>query len=323
MTLFALVEVVMIIVGIVLANHFEKQKELADIREDALVLFLAVLDDLELDILNSERIILRNVRHNITSDVLMDPHSSAEDLELNLPYLDNLLSYYSNYNIHKRGFQGLRKIHEDLPEEWVEIYEELDLFMDQAINIDIYNERFQKTIYATIDHHVENYPWYIHDTYNQQMSREFIEWTSSNTCKAQTMAILNDMGNLSYVAMMYRLKAVRLHEAIIKALGIENHEAKHLHKVQPAPGTLSQCSGTYKLLNQGLQSTNTMDDWLVFEENNQLLAMHPGGDTLMLEYCASDTYHATNGGEDLMYFTNNELRLVRFGITRDLVFTKQ
>ena len=88
MTLFALVEVVMIIVGIVLANHFEKQKELADIREDALVLFLAVLDDLELDILNSERIILRNVRHNITSDVLMDPHSSAEDLELNLPYLE-------------------------------------------------------------------------------------------------------------------------------------------------------------------------------------------------------------------------------------------
>lgn len=323
MTLFALVEVVMIILGIVLANYFEKQKELEDVREDALVLFHAVLDDLDLDIVNSERIILRNVMHNITSDVLMDPNSSTEDLEKNLPYLDNLLSYYSNFNIHKRGFQGLRKIHEDLPEEWIPIYEELDLFMDQAVNIDIYNERFQKTIYATIDHHVENYPWYIYDTYNQQMSRDFIEWTNSNTCKAQTMAILNDMGNLSYVTMMYKLKATRLHEAITKAVGIENHEAKHLQGVQPAPGMLSEYAGTYKLSTPNQQSTNSMDDWLVFEENNQLLAMHPGGDTLMLDYCAKDTYHATKGGEDLMYFKNNELRIVKFGITRDLVFTKQ
>ena len=58
MTVFALVEVVMIVLGIVMATHFEEQKELADVKASALVLFNEVLDDLDIDIRASERIAL-------------------------------------------------------------------------------------------------------------------------------------------------------------------------------------------------------------------------------------------------------------------------
>ena len=47
--LFALVEVVMIVVGIVMANNLEEQKEIREVTERAEVLFEEVLRDLEAD----------------------------------------------------------------------------------------------------------------------------------------------------------------------------------------------------------------------------------------------------------------------------------
>ena len=49
MMLFALVEVVMIVVGIVMANQLEEQKEIREVTERAEVLFEEVLRDLEAD----------------------------------------------------------------------------------------------------------------------------------------------------------------------------------------------------------------------------------------------------------------------------------
>ena len=68
MMLFALVEVVMIVVGIVMANRLEQQKELNDVMEDAKVLLLEVLDDLDGDIATSATVI----RHHATASELAD-----------------------------------------------------------------------------------------------------------------------------------------------------------------------------------------------------------------------------------------------------------
>lgn len=323
MTVFALVEVVMIILGIVLANHFEKQKELEDIKEDALVLFKGVLNDLEIDIVASERIAQRNVSHNKTSDILMDPNSDDEDNQLNSQNLQMLLGYYSNFIIHNKAFLGLRQIHEDLPEEWAEVYKELELFMDNAINIDIYNKRYQKTIYATFDQHVATYPWYVRDNYVNRMSLEFVEWSKSDLCKSQTMLVLNDIGNLNYEVMNFRFEAIRLHDLIVSTLGLEVKEPKHKHVLHPEPGLLKAYTGTYRLSDPTIDASEKAQTWVIFDENDLLYAKRQKGDTLLLKNCAKAIYQLADGRADLFHFDDDELRIVKFGIEKDWIFRKE
>jgi len=73
MMLFALVEVVMIVVGIVMANQLEEQKEIREITERAEVLFEEVLRDLEADCWAAFRPLFVNRSNNRLSDVLYQP----------------------------------------------------------------------------------------------------------------------------------------------------------------------------------------------------------------------------------------------------------
>ena len=62
MMAFALVEVVMIVVGIVMANQLEEQKALREITESAEVLFEEVMSNLEAEVLSANAVIQRTAR---------------------------------------------------------------------------------------------------------------------------------------------------------------------------------------------------------------------------------------------------------------------
>ena len=323
MTVFALVEVVMIVLGIVMATHFEEQKELADVKASALVLFNEVLDDLDIDIRASERIALRNVGHNATSDVLMDPNSSEKDIEQIGDELQHLLGYYTNFNIHTKGYLALKEIHDRLPPEWMEVYSELELLMDQATTIDVYNKRYQETIYETFDAHVKEYPWYVRDNYFNRISPEFLAWSTGDVCKSQTMLILNDMGNLTYVAMEYREAAIRLHELIRSTLNIDLDEAKHPHAIEPETGWLTRFVGNFRL-PEGMTDVSEAGQSLeIFELDDQLYMTDASWDSTLLKRCAEATFQTSAGRSDLYHFTDDQLRLVKFGIEKDWIFDKE
>ena len=329
MTVFALVEVVMIVLGIVMATHFEEQKELADVKASALVLFNEVLDDLDIDIRASERIAKRNIDINATSDILMDPNSSEKDIEEIGKELQILLGFYSNFNIHDKGYLSLKEIHDRLPSEWMDMYAELEKVMDRAITIDVYNKRYQKTIYETLDAHVTNYPWYVRDNYLNRISPEFLAWCTGDICKSQTMLILTDMGNLTYVALGYRRAAIRLHELIRRNLNIDLDEAKHPHAKEPVAGWLTEFVGNYRL-SEGMTSDSEGGQSLViFDLDDQLYITDASGDSTLLESCAKATFQVSTafqgpiGRSDLFHFREKQLRLVKFGIEKDWVFEKE
>lgn len=323
MTVFAVVEVIMIILGIVLAAHFEEQKELREIKESAEVLFKDVLLDLEMDIVAAERIANKTVRDNLTCDALMNPAATQEDFERIGLRMQYLLGYYANFNVHNKAYTGLKEIHEKLPEEWHAAYKELELFMDQAINIDIYNKRFQKTIYDIFDSHTLNFPWYVRDNYLNQTSPDFIEWIQSDLCKAQTMLVLNDIGNLNYETMAYRFDAIELHELIKTTIGVQSDEPLHQHVLHPDPEMLAGYAGTYTW-EDGATIPEEKETELTIEVSGEhLLIKYLGGDSLLLNNCAKHVYQGNNGRADLFYFNDNELRLVKFGIEKDWIYRRQ
>ena len=165
MMLFALVEVVMIVVGIVMANQLEEQKEIREVTERAEVLFEEVLRDLEADCWAAFRPLFVNRSNNRLSDVLFNPDRTLAEVQANAFSIYYMLRFESALHIDTQGYEALEKIHERLPEHLLKAYEQLDRLMDQNATIQEHNRRYQDVVYANMEHNIQNHPWWNKGTY--------------------------------------------------------------------------------------------------------------------------------------------------------------
>lgn len=218
MMLFALVEVVMIVVGIVMANRLEQQKELNDVMEDAKVLLLEVLDDLDRDIATSATVIRHHATASELADIVFQTPVDVSALAGAKLEIYRTIRFYSTFRTHNKGYRGLEAIHEDLPQEWIDLYESLGVVMEWTLEIEEYNKRYREVIYDNIDHNIQHHAWWNFDTHHKQQGEDFVAWSATHEAQAQVHRALNYIGNLAHAAIQYRLAAVDMYQDIHTAL---------------------------------------------------------------------------------------------------------
>ena len=280
--LFALVEVVMIVVGIVMANNLEEQKEIREVTERAEVLFEEVLRDLEADCWSAYRPLMTNRQNNRLSDVLYNPDRTLAEVQANAYGIYYMLRFEGALHIDTQGYEALEKIHERLPEHLLEAYEHLDRLMDQNAIIQEHNRRYQEVVYANMEHNVHNHPWWNQGTYSGVPDMDALMWMMGEECKAQTHLIVNSSAHLAGAAERFRTSAIQVYDEIKELLG----------DTTASPGYMSTKFFPTER-SQNLLGTFVLKDSLVFGSaprkhltmaviDDHLTAIYGNGDTLRL-----------------------------------------
>ncbi len=221
MMLFALVEVVMIVVGIVMANRLEQQKELNNVMDDAKVLLLEVLDDLDRDIATSATVIRHHATASELADIVFQTPVDVSALAAAKLEIYRTIRFYSTFTTHNKGYLGLETIHEDLPTEWIGLYESLGVVMERTVVIEEYNKRYREVIYDNIDHNIQHHAWWNFDTHHRRQGKDFVAWSATHEAQAQVHRALNYIGNLAHAAIQYRLAAIDMYRDIHTALEVD------------------------------------------------------------------------------------------------------
>lgn len=315
-TSFAILEVVLIVVGIFLAIQLDNANNKSKAKIDVEVLLKEIMKNLSVDIQQSNRIFDRYISHNKISNIIFDDSTTTEDIIPISANISSLLGYYINFDVHKKGFEGLKKVYEDLPEKYISIYDKLDRFYDRSIIIDVYNKRYQKTIYDNFDYLVNNYDWYNIDYYNSTIGPEQIEYFTSSKCKSQTHLVLNDIANEYFMASIYRKEAIDLYQEIHALLGEKsaipedvNYNIKDLKKI-------NQLIGRYHLVN------NPDKELVISIDNHQLSFTINKKDSLQLFVFNDSTFFRYKSIDVFEFKNTNELLILKEGIIKNERYIK-
>ena len=282
MMLFALVEVVMIVVGIVMANQLEEQKEIREVTERAEVLFEEVLRDLEADCWAAFSPLFVNRSNNRLSDVLFNPDRTLAEVQANAFSIYYMLRFESALHIDTQGYEALEKIHERLPEHLLKAYEQLDRLMDQNATIQEHNRRYQDVVYANMEHNIQNHPWWNKGTYSGVPDAEALAWMMGEECKAQTHLVVNSSAHLAGAAERFRTSAIQVYDEIKDILGdttaSPGYMSTHFYPTERTRRML----GTYVLqdsLHFGAAPYKNLSMEII---DDHLTAVYGNGDTLRL-----------------------------------------
>ena len=217
--LFAVVEVVMIVVGIVMANQLQEQKEIREVTERAEVLFEEVLRDLEADCWAAFGPLMANRRNNRLSDVIYNPGRTLAEVQANAMDIYFMLRFEHALHIDTQGYEALEKMHERLPEHLLEAYEQLDRLMDQNATIQEHNRRYRDMVYANMEYNTHNLPWWNNGTYAGVPDMDAVMWMMGEECKAQTHLVVNSSAHLAGAAERFRTSAIQVYKEIRNILG--------------------------------------------------------------------------------------------------------
>lgn len=280
--LFALVEVVMIVVGIVMANKLEEQKEMREVTERAEVLFEEVLRDLEADCWAAYRPLMTNRQNNRLSDVLYNPDRTLAEVQANAYGIYYMLRFEGALHIDTQGYEALEKIHERLPEHLLMAYEHLDRLMDQNTIIQEHNRRYQEVVYANMEHNVHSHPWWNQGTYSGVPNMDALMWMMGEECKAQTHLIVNSSAHLAGAVERFRTSAIQVYEEIKELLGDTTASPGYMStKFFPSERSLNLL-GTWVLKDSLVFGSAPYKHLSMEVIDDHLMAIYGNGDTLRL-----------------------------------------
>ena len=339
MMLFALVEVVMIVVGIVMANRLEQQKELNDVMEDAKVLLLEVLDDLDRDIATSATVIRHHASASALADIVFHTPVDVYALAEARREIYRTIRFYSTFDIHNKGYQGLETIHEDLPTEWIGLYESLGVVMERTAVIEEYNKRYREVIYDNIDHNIQHHAWWNFDTHLRQQGEDFVAWSATHEAQAQVHRALNYIANLAHVAIQYRLGAIDMYRDIHAALEadfpIPDHHYGHpytLSNIKDIAGEYTRIETPNDLGHFPKRLDLTVKDSTLVCTEFRSDSRSKGRELLVLSQpsemstptMTSDVlfFSGDKGRQPLFKWRNDTLDVIHFSIERDSRYVK-
>ena len=168
--------------------------------EDAKVLLLEVLDDLDRDIATSATVIRHHATASELADIVFQTPSRCQAFGSSCT-IYRTIRFYSTFRTHNKGYLGLEAIHEDLPQEWIDLYEVPSRRrhgMELGDREDAYNKRYREVIYDNIDHNIQHHAWWNFDTHLKQQGEDFVAWSATHEAQAQVHRALNYIGNLAH-----------------------------------------------------------------------------------------------------------------------------
>lgn len=324
MMLFALVEVVMIIVGIVLANSLEEKKEMREVTERATVLFQEVLRDLETDAWQALNVNRVNVVNNQLSDVLYNPESTDYDRMAIAFQVYYALRFPLSLRVTTNGYETLGKLRERMSPEMRGWYEALDKLMARQPQIEEFNQLYWNVVEENNRHNITTYPWWNRSTYASRPEPDFFDFLSSHECLAQMHFVVDASAHLSGETERWRAKAIEVYHLIKNGLQDTTATPHWMDADLDYNDFIGGLCGTYELVDKTQPMSSGRQVVKIFFEDGSVRAEYQGESPANLKLSVSGDGQFSHAGPPVenYLFTDSTLKVIKWTIQKDWMYRK-
>ncbi|MGY8917311.1 MAG: hypothetical protein ACKVJ6_03480 [Flavobacteriales bacterium] len=322
--LFAMVEVLLIILGITAAIQFDNMNELSKTENDIEAVLTEIKLDLSNDIKNSELIYLNYLRTNKITDVIYNPETSKEEISNMTVLLDNELRFYKNFPIRTDGYEAIKKLFSEAPEKYKNSIKDINTFYKRKITLDIYNERCRNTIYEYQDYLINNQPWFNLDSHNEVVSSDQIDYYFHNPkVKAQMGLVADDVAELYIQTLQYRTAAIDLYSSIHNSLGDTSSIPDHITYKNSNIELMTSYEGSYKWIKGASGKIDFKGEGvsIVFKDDFLYLIL-PNGKELRLLSLNDSCFYISKSYDLVTIDKSGKLEYIQSGIKKDCLFEK-
>ena len=178
--LYAFGEIILVIIGILIALSLNKKAEQRQTQVKIEALFEDVLKELEFDINQSTDLINSyRIKDSLASLVLNTDLTIEDYANENSSGLWRVSTSWASYDTSNRAYSLLMENVDAIPSKYNKAVEDLDI-LHNRVNpyIEIYNDKVWELVSKNLDDFEENYAWYTEPNYKN--SKEAIDYRLNN-----------------------------------------------------------------------------------------------------------------------------------------------
>lgn len=213
--LYAIGEIVLVIIGILVALTLNNGSEQKKSETKVLIVFEELLEELESDIKSIKEAGLFYAQKDSLSFLVINTNLKKEE------YQNNFISYYSlteqttRIDVSNNAHNKLVQMSDAIPVEYSQIMKELYLLNQKKEYVDLLNNRMSKLVNDIINYKIYNYSWGVQ--LNQQ---EIIDYLyNDNRYKSDVKVLLNAGVNEHFQhAFYYMQRAIRCYKDLATLL---------------------------------------------------------------------------------------------------------
>jgi hypothetical protein len=240
---YAVGEVVLVVLGILIAlqiNNWNEEKK----TEQRIVSFLIeIQNNLDNDILKANTIIDNYI---VSDSILRNIRQSKviyKDFTQDRGYI-NFTYNYENFAIQTKGFDGLVKNIDNIPEKYSDIMEDLnEVFITNKILLDTYDERLSNIVNTNLDG-LKNKDWVV-DYWNWETNKTMIDYFQSESYKIEAMYYFEAKMKLISKIVKFKIDAIDVYKKIEKVIGGKKEIPEHISYSISNAKVLNLFAGTY------------------------------------------------------------------------------
>lgn len=218
--ILAIVELFMVVVGILLALYIDRWNSSQNFEKQFESTLRIVQQNLVSDIYNSDNTIAHfHSRDSLRHDVMMNKFG-REYYENGLNYWQQVIVFYSQYQITTDGYNLLLDMKDEVPEKYSEIFKKIKKMYKIIPNLDEFNSNFKKIIWNIHDELAYSH-WFWIDGYYGRVSEEQIDFFMNDPYyKALVQKVVNAAALLDEMARSHRIKSIDMYHEINDLLGV-------------------------------------------------------------------------------------------------------
>ena len=318
--LLAISELVMLVLGILLALYIDRWNEKQQIEEKFTAALKIIQQELSNDIQQTDKIFNQYIRRDSLWSNVMGNKLSRQDYKDGISAFDKIIFFYTQLNIHSDGFEILSKFNEEVPEQYENIFYKLKNFYSRKTDIDEYNKNFKKVVWENIDY-MYNRPWFSVDEFNGRVSEDQIDFYLHNPYyKSMVHNTMNYMGNSYHVSRSFRLVGIDMYKELKEVIGDTIKMPEHITYTLTDSLKLQQLIGNYKL-TEGREDSRFETDLEIEMKDNILVILREDKEPYIF-YHFKESIFFTKSGYVFKFSGNGQLKIID-GFRQATLWSKQ
>tara|TARA_B100000780_G_scaffold250892_1_gene197300 strand:+ start:406 stop:1461 length:1056 start_codon:yes stop_codon:yes gene_type:complete len=306
--LLAISELVMVVLGILLALYIDRWNEKQQIEEKFTAALKIIQHEISNDIKQTDKIFNQYIHRDSLLANVMGDKLSRQDYIDGISLYDKIIFYYAQLNIHSDGFEILSKFDEEIPEQYEEIFYDLKKFYSRKINVDEYNRNFKNVVWENINY-MYNRPWYPVDEFNGIVSEDQIDFYLYNPYyKSLIQNTMNSMRNTYYVSLSFRLDGIDMYKELKEVTRDTSKMLEYINYTLTDSNKLQQFIGNYKL-TEGREDSWFETDFEIEIKDNNLVILRENKDPYIF-YHFKESIFFTKSGYIFKFAGNGQLKII-------------
>ncbi|MCE7994912.1 MAG: hypothetical protein HEP71_23245 [Roseivirga sp.] len=220
---YAVGEVALVIVGILIAIYLNNSNEQRKKRSEIQLILEQIQSELATDVMQAGELIESYRRKDSLIFLVMNDRVTAEDYYKEENYeLKRLTSNYGTFNLQNNGFSTLMQKIDDVPPKYNPLIKRLkEIYIDNHTEINRANQQLVDCVMGILLEQRNSQPWYANWSYHGETTEELVDYFLQNLQYKNGVADYANyaLENLAPMVMILRADAIDLYFTIGKALG--------------------------------------------------------------------------------------------------------